>query len=101
MLTEWKDGSAPINMSRGAAVIDGGVAYFMNDHGNTYSYNVSTKVWRELPKCPCGGSSLSVIKGLLTAIGGNRGGIDVYKLFSIVNDKSTKWVKQFPPMPSK
>ena len=101
MLTEWKNGSAPIDMSRGAAVVDDGVAYFMNDYGNTCSYNVSTKVWKELPKCPCGGSSLAVIRSLLTAIGGLIQGTSIQNLFSVVNDKSTKWVEHFPPMPSK
>ena len=101
MLTEWKDETAPIDMSRGAAVVDGSVAYFMDHDGDTCSYNVSIKVWRMLPKCPCWGSSLSVIKGLLTAIGGNMQGTDVHKLFSVVHERNTKWAEHYPPMPSK
>ena len=101
VLTEWKDGRAPIAMRRGGAVVNGGVAYFMDCEGYTCSYNVSTKVWRELPKCSCWYSSLSVIRGLLTAIGGFKQGTDVQELFSIVKHKSTEWVEHFPPMPSK
>ena len=96
MLGEWRDGGkAPIDMCRGAAVVDGNVTYFLNWNGPIYSYN---KRWRELPMCPAGnGSSLAVIKGLLTAIGGHGGG-QQNKLLSLVDKK---WVEQFPPMPTK
>ena len=96
ILREWKDGGkAPVKMFRGAAVVDGNVAYFMMQTGETYSYN---KRWSELPECPCYGSSLAVISGLLTAIGGYNCGELQNKLFSIVDDK---WVEPFPPMPTK
>ena len=111
MLGEWRNGEkAPINMCRGAAVMDGNVAYFMNSDGQTYSYN---KRWIKLPQCPYRDSSLAVIRGLLTAIGGyipnsSSGWIDHVKfilrggqqnkLLSLVD---TKWVEHFPPMPTK
>ena len=99
MITEWKDGGkAPIiGMSRGACVVNGDVAYFMNWDGRTCSFNSSTGRWSELPKCPCQDSSLAVIRGLLTAIGG----VDQNKLLSIVDDRNKKWVEHFPPMPTK
>ena len=95
MLGKWKDGEkAPVEMERGAAVVDENVAYFMNRFGQTYSYN---KRWSKLPRCPYRDSSLAVIRGLLTAIGG-YGGLPQNKLLSIVEKK---WVEHFPPMPTK
>ena len=102
MITEWKDGGkTPIGMWRGACVVDGDVAYFMNAHGQTYSFNSSTRRWSQLPECPCRYSSLAVIRGLLTAIGGQSKGVDQNKLLSIVDDRNKKWVEHFPPMPTK
>ena len=101
-LGEWRDGGrAPYRMGRGAAVVDGNVAYFVNWNGRTCSYNLSTRWWNELPKCPCEHSSLAVIRGLLTAIGGRIQGATDNKLLSIVKDEDHKWVEHFPPMPTK
>ena len=100
-LGKWRDGGrAPYEMARGAAVVDVSVAYFINWNGQTCSYNLSTRWWNKLPKCPYEYSSLAVIRGLLTAIGGQiRGATD--KLLSIVKDRDQKWVECFPPMPTK
>ena len=103
ILGEWRDGGrAPYAMARGAAVVDGNVAYFIRLCGQTCSYNLrSTKQWNELPQCPHEFSSLAVIRGLLTAIGGRkRGRATVNKLLSFDNDRYI-WVEHFPPMPTK
>ena len=59
--------------------------------------------WSELPECPYVYSSLAVIRGLLTAIGGfkNCHSDPENKLLSIVNERDKKWVEHFPPMPTK
>ena len=57
-------------MRRGSAVVDGGVAYSMHFHGQACSYNSNSKKWSELPKYPYKNSSLAVVNGQLTAIGG-------------------------------
>ena len=102
MLTEWKDGgSTPIRLCRGAAVVDGDVVYLMHRFGLMYSYSVSTKGLSALPKCPNQDSSLVIIRGLLTAVGGWSQGTDQQKLYSVVNKRSSKWVEHFPPMSSK
>ena len=49
-------------MDRGAAVVDGNVAYFMNWNGRTFSYGSSKQKWSELPKCPYQYGSLAVIR---------------------------------------
>ena len=89
-------------MCRGAAVVDGTVAYFIHhDYPcRVCSYSSSAQKWSELPNCPYDGSSLAVVRGLLTAIGGNRRASlqPDNKLHSI---KNKKWVEHFPPMPTK
>ena len=101
-LGEWRDGGrAPYRMGRGAAVVDGNVAYFVILNGLTCSYNLSTRRWNELPQCPHEYSSLAIIRSLLTAIGGEMRGATDNKLLSIVKDRDQKWVKHFPPMPTK
>ena len=100
-LGKWRDrGKAPYTMSRGAAVVDGNMAYFMDcdNQEQECSYNSSTRRWSRLPRCPYESSSLAVIRGLLTAIGGYKENGPGNKLFSIENKK---WVEHFPPMPTK
>ena len=95
MLGKWKDGGkAPIEIERGAAVVDGNVAYFIDQYGQTYSY---IKSWSALPECPYRGSSLAVVGDHITAIGGCSIGVPQNKLLSIADKK---WVEHFPPMPT-
>ena len=95
----WRDGGkAPLKIFRGAAVVNGNMAYFMSRNGVVCSYNVSTKKWSILPKCPYQSSSLAVINGQLTAIGGGKGNKDTCtnKLLSLPGYKEV-----FPAMPTK
>ena len=97
MLRKWKDGEkAPIEMKRGAAVVVENVAYFMNWDGQNYSYG---KGWSKLLRCPYDNSSLAVIGGLLTAIGGQMLWVGPQKKLLSLVDK--KWMETFPPMPTK
>ena len=101
----WIDrGRAPNDMARGAAVVDGNMAYFMSWDGQTCSYNSSTQKWKQLPMCPCVFSGLAVVRGYLTAIGGRKGSAILNELLAlrvnlVVMDQ--KWVGYFPPMPTK
>ena len=90
-------------MVRGAAVVDGNLAYFMHTDGNTCSYDSSSKKWNKYPKYPYARSCLAVINGQLTAIGGCGNIFDkstyTNKLLSLhVRDG---WTSVFPPMPTK
>ena len=103
-LGKWKDGGkAPHELARGAAVVVGNVAYFMHRDNPCWvcSYDSSTRKWSKLLKFPHENSSLAVVKGLLTAIGGEKNSAPDNKLLSVPNDKSKKWVEQFPPMLTK
>jgi N-acetylneuraminic acid mutarotase len=105
ILGDWRDGKrAPFKMIKGAAVVDGNTVYFMSSFGDqVFLFDFCTQRWSKLPKCPHWCSSLAVIRGLLTTIGGfrSKGGTEVNKLLSLVTDTDKKWVKQFPPMPTK
>ena len=68
---EWiSRGRAPNSMVRGAAVVDGNMVYFMSWDGQTCCYNLSIQMWSQLLMCPCVFSSLAIVRGFLTAIGG-------------------------------
>ena len=97
----WRDGGkAPSKMCRGAAVVDGNVTYFMRWSGEICAYNSTSKTWSQLTRCPYRSSSLAVVNGQLTAIGGCKDIIkkDTYtnKLLSLPGYKEV-----FPPMPTK
>ena len=100
----WRDGGeAPFEMGRGAAVVDGGVAYLMHWDGQTCSYNSTNKKWSELPKYPYQDGSLAVVNGQLTAIGGYD---DTFtctnKLLTLRKSRLRRsWSDVFPPMPTK
>ena len=97
-LGKWRNGGrAPYWMVRGAAVVDGNVAYFISSFGDMFSYNLLTKKWSELPHCPYGCSSLAIVRGLPTAIGGIEGQAVDDKLLSIVGEREKKWVEQSHP----
>ena len=52
-------------------VVDGNMAYFSSYNSNdVYSYDSEKQMWSSLPQSPHRHSSLAVVSGLLTAIGG-------------------------------
>ena len=98
MTLNWRDGGkAPLKMYRGAAVVDGDMAYFLYEYpGKICSYDSCSMKWRMLPPCPHVFCSLAVANGQLTAIGGCADG-DTNKLLSLQRE----WKEIFPPMPTK
>ena len=103
MTLSWKEGGiAPARMTRGAVVIDGNMAYFMDCSGVLCAYNSTNKKWRELPKYPYEYSSLVIINGALTAVGGCS---DVFEQSTYTNKllslHSNSWAAVLPPMPTK
>ena len=87
-------------------MVDENVAYFMTESGEVHSYNSTTKKWNELPKYPYDGSSLAVINGQLTGIGGCEDAIKsrtyTNKLLSLHEGLCLRsWSDVFPPMPTK
>ena len=95
-----KCGRAPCRMMGPSSVVDGNMACF-NPVGSkdVYSYDSEQQTWSSLPQCPPSNSSLAVVSGLLTAIGGGEGTLATNQLFSLAGER--KWVEHFPPMPTK
>ena len=95
-----KCGKAPCKMHKPSVAEDGNMAYFNPAwSSDVYSYNSEKQTWSSLPQCPHRYSSLAVVNGLLTAIGGELGTDDTNQLLSLTGGR--KWVEQFPPMPTK
>ena len=102
----WRDGGrTPINLVRGDAVVSESEAYFVSYSGEVCSYNSTIKRWRTHIKCRYRGSSLAVVNGSLTTIGGFDGGIvrnPKNNLLSLSGSTSIKgWIEILPPMPTK
>ena len=82
-------------MKRGSATSDDEFAYFTPY--NTYSmyrYKKSAEKWDELPTCPYRNSTLVIIDGALTAVGGWH----EYFTNKLVTLRRKRWVKDLPPM---
>ena len=100
----WREGkNAPLNMTRGAAVVHGNTAYF-TPAGSTkvYSYqNIhGQEQWSQLPDNHNLSFGLAVVDGLLTSVGGFRNSC-TNTLLSLTGEGERKqWSEIFPPMPT-
>jgi hypothetical protein len=95
---------APHRMDRRCnAVVDGNTVYVMkSDTINIYSYDVTSDSWSQLPDCVHEGSSVTVINGCLTTVGGGYYSNCSNELFSLTGKGSgRRWTQQFPPMPQR
>ena len=106
---KWKEGrNAPckignVHIGEMAAAAYENCMYVMGGiHKDVYMYNAN---WSQLPKfnSKYRGCALAIVNGLLTLIGGTgHGRGTTNQLFSLVGKgKSAKWMKEFPPMPTK
>ena len=99
---KWRrGGNALFGMSRGDTVVDGGVAYFMHCDGRACSYNLIIGKWSELPKYLYQYSSLAVVNGQLTAIGGCEDCSEKQTYTNKLLSLRGSWSDVFPPMPTK
>ena len=99
---------APRRMSRGSATVCGSMAYFRPDYSSkVYSYNSDSEEWSTLPECHREYFTLTVVNGLVTAVGGEQstwhGDKFTNTLLSLVASEGGrwKWVEHFPPMQTK
>ena len=101
----WRKGKrAPCEMDRKCdTVVDGSTVYVMRSNTvDIYSYDVIGDSWSQLPDCTHTGSSISVINGCLTTIGGRAYHNYCDELLSLTGTGTgRKWTQQFPPMPTK
>ena len=101
MTLNWRDGGkTPFKKHRGAVAVDENVVYFMNWAGEIRCYNFISKKWSTFPGSSYLSSSLAVINGQVTTIGGYKKTLgnytDTNKLLSLPGHKEI-----FPPMPTK
>lgn len=102
---------APCKLYKGSATSHLGKAYFTPSGSNkVYEFNTATSVWMILPDCPQSYIALSVVNGLLTAVGGeSHNHQPLSTLTSLMVDSSMqddtegshKWFQHFPPMPTR
>ena len=101
-ILNWRDGGkAPLKMNRGAAVVDGNVAYFLNKNGDILLYDLSSKRWRELARCPYRYSSLVTINGQLTTVGGVGIHYECTNKLLRLQTGQNQFKEVFPSMPTK
>ena len=105
----WRKGeNAPCVFGRYCdAVVDNNTVYCTYTHEKSkkiYAYNMLSSYWSPVSDCPTNnGFALTVIDGLLTAVGGfGDDNKDTNKLFSLTGEGSGgKWTEEFSPMPTK
>jgi hypothetical protein len=101
----WREGKrAPCEMNRSCdAIVDGNTVFVMkNNTVNIHSYDVTSDSWSQLTDCVHNDSSITVINGCLTTVGGGSFPNYSNELFSRTGKgKSRRWTRQFPPMPTK
>ena len=92
----WREGRrAPFHSLRWCdALVDSNAVHFLDDNDYLWTYNVASKDWWKRPKAPFNCSSLTVLNGLPTTVGGDN----TNKLMSLSSDG--KWREKFPPMPT-
>ena len=87
-------------MSRGSLAIEETRAYFRSGINRIYAYDVSKDTWAPLPDCPHGYTTVSVVNGRLTAVGGWLSREATNKLLTF-NKDNNEWVEKLPAMPTK
>ena len=99
LILSWKMcRAAARKMYRGSATAYGSTAYFRpGGSSQVLSYNSNTEEWSTLLECFRGDFTLTVVNGLVTAVGGRQSGKCTNTLLSIMEEK---WMEYFPPMPT-
>ena len=103
-MVRWRDGGkTPFKLTRGSAVVDGNLAYFMSLSGTICSYDSTSKKWSKCPQYPYYSCCLAIINGQLTAIGGraNPSSENTYTNELLSLHVRDGWTSVFPPMPTK
>ena len=95
--------AAPCKMHYGSATEFGREAYFRHAFsGQVWSYNSDMQKWSALPECHRKDFTLTVVDGLVTAVGGVQSGNHINTLLSLKKEGGKwKWVDYFRPMRTK
>lgn len=105
---KWGEGlSMPCSMERSCnAVVKSSMVYFVvASTSRVYNFSITDNTCFSLPDCPFCLSSLVIVDGVLTAVGGSQiGGDGTVKIFSnrlFTFTDVGAWIEQFPCMPTK
>lgn len=106
----WEEGKdAPCALYKGAITLHDGVV-FCSSLGSDiiHKYTLYDRQWVTLPQCPTASFALAVVRGLLTAVGGETSGdrgerYPSNSLFSFHGEESStgSWDICYPAMPTK
>jgi len=66
---------------------------------HVWAYDLKEDNWTRLPDCPQQDAGLSIVCGLLTAVGGRTNDGDVTNTLVSLTESHSKWTEHFPPMP--
>ena len=101
----WREGMrAPWKLCRYSdAIVEGNMVYIQSGiDDKIYSYDVTSDRWFQLPDSMHPNSSITIISGWLTTVGGGTYPFYYNELFSLTGEGSgRRWTKKFPPMPTK
>ena len=102
---KWKDGKkASVTMWRGSTVVDGNTVYIKPfDSLKIYSCQITSQdlQWSTLPDTEYSYSSLAIIDGILTTVGGYRDSQYTNSLLGLTENEGRKqWSETFPAMPT-
>ena len=100
----WVRGKdAPFKLHKSTdAVVDGGMVYLnLGGSKRVYAFDSTTEAWSRFPDCPIELTTLAVVKGLLTTIGGWKELECFNQLFSLTGTgRHRHWNEVHPPMPT-
>ena len=88
----------PMETFKGAAVVQGNIAYFSESH-NVYSFTFDTDKWTTLRQCEYKRFGLAIVKHKLTTVGGVHDR-DGKRSTLLCLSSELKWEQLLPPMPT-
>ena len=97
---KWdREGRTPANIYRGDMVINGSKVYFKSFR-NVYTYDFQSFQWESFSDCVPLFSSMAVVRGLPTVIGGKQSAQSKTEKRLISLMRNGEWIERFPPMPT-
>ena len=95
---KWEEKpNAPFQMFGECSAVQGKFIYCYSwKEDKIMMFNTETGAWTILPQCQKKSFSIAVVKGLLTAIGGQQSNSPTKSLLSLTEPQ--KWTEQFPAM---
>ena len=95
-------GRAPEGIWDGATAVDGNTVHVTQRYTHhVWAYDLKEDKWTRLPDCPQCNTGLTMVNGLLTAVGGSTSDCDATNTLVSLAESRSEWTEHFPPMPVK